>query len=64
MDGPPPPSELSYEVRGKIAQEMGIELQRAMFALMAGPKSPEEKMREAQRMSEEFQAKVKALYNQ
>jgi hypothetical protein len=59
---PPPPRELTFEEKGKIAQEMGLQLQQAMFALMAGPKSPEEKMREAQRMSAEFQAKVKALY--
>jgi hypothetical protein len=30
---------------------------------MAGPASPEEKMRIATRMSEEYQAKIKALYN-
>jgi hypothetical protein len=41
---------------------MGIELQQAIFALMAGPKSPEEKMVEAQRMQAEFQAKVQQLY--
>jgi hypothetical protein len=68
-DGPPPappappPRELSYEEKGRIAQEMGLELQRAIFVLMAGSKTPDEKIREAQRMSEEFQAKVKALYN-
>ena len=43
---------------------MGFELQKAMFKLMAGPGSPDEKAAEAQRMSLEFQAKVKALYGQ
>jgi hypothetical protein len=46
-----------------MAQDMGFELQRAMFALMAGPGSPDEKAKEAQRMSLEFQAKIKKLYN-
>jgi hypothetical protein len=60
---PPPPRELTYEEKGKMAQDMGFELQRAMFALMAGPGSPDEKAKEAQRMSLEFQAKIKKLYN-
>lgn len=42
---------------------MGLELQAAMAQLMSGPASPEEKMREATRMSQEYQAKIKALYN-
>jgi hypothetical protein len=61
---PPPPRELTYEEKGRLVQEMGFELQRAIFALMAGPQSPDEKAREAQRMSQEYQAKIKALYHQ
>ena len=58
----PPPAVVDYAEKGRIAQQMGIELQAAMARLMAGPASPEEKMREATRMSEEYQAKIKALY--
>jgi hypothetical protein len=57
----PPP--VDYAEKGRIAQQMGFELQAAMAQLMAGPASPEEKMRVATRMSEEYQAKIKALYN-
>jgi len=60
---PPPPAVVDYAEKGRLAQQMGIELQAAMAVLMAGPASPEEKMREATRMSEEYQAKIKALYN-
>ena len=61
---PPPPRELTLEEKGRLVQDMGFELQRAIFALMAGPQSPDEKAREAQRMSVEYQKKVKALYEQ
>jgi hypothetical protein len=47
----------------RIAEQMGKDLQAAIMTLMAGPASPEEKMREATRMSEEFQAKIKQLYS-
>jgi hypothetical protein len=61
---PPPLSAVvDYAEKGRIAQRMGLELQTAMAQLMAGPASPEEKMREATRMSEEYQAKIKALYS-
>jgi hypothetical protein len=61
---PPPPRELTLEEKGKLVQDMGFELQRAIFALMAAPGSPDDKAREAQRMSLEYQKKVKALYEQ
>ena len=61
---PPPPRELTLEEKGRLVQNMGFELQRAIFALMAGPQSPDEKAREAQQLSLEFQEKVKALYEQ
>lgn len=59
----PDPAVVDYAEKGRIAQKMGAELQAAIFQLMAGPASPEEKMREATRMSEEYQARIKALYN-
>lgn len=59
----PPPAVIDYAEKGRLAQQLGIELQQAIFRLMSGPASPEEKMREATRMSEEYQAKIKALYN-
>lgn len=59
----PQPAVVDYAEKGRIAQQMGVELQQAIVKLMAGPASPEEKMREATRMSEEYQAKIKALYN-
>lgn len=61
---PPPPTAevIDYAEKGRIAQQMGAELQLAIMNLMAGPKSPEEKMAEATRMSQEYQAKIKALY--
>jgi hypothetical protein len=58
----PPPGGVDYAEKGRIAQQMGLELQAAMAQLMAGPASPEEKMREATRMSQEYQAKIKELY--
>jgi hypothetical protein len=61
---PPPPRELTLEEKGRLVQDMGFELQRAIFALMAGPQSPDEKAREAQQLSLEYQKKVKALYEQ
>ena len=57
------PPVVDYAEKGRIAQQMGVELQAAMAMLMAGPGTPEEKMREATRMSAEYQAKIKALYN-
>lgn len=57
------PPTVDYAEKGRIAQQMGVELQAAMARLMAGPASPEEKMREATRMSQEYQAKIKELYN-
>jgi hypothetical protein len=57
------PPVVDYAEKGRLAQQMGLELQAAMARLLAGPASPEEKMREATRMSEEYQAKIKALYN-
>jgi hypothetical protein len=57
------PPVVDYAEKGRIAQKMGAELQAAIFVLMAGPGTPEDKMREATRMSEEYQAKIKALYN-
>lgn len=59
----PQPVVVDYAEKGRIAQKMGLDLQQAIVKLMAGPASPEEKMREATRMSEEYQAKIKALYN-
>ncbi len=59
----PEPAVVDYAEKGRIAQQMGAELQAAIFKLMAGAATPEEKMREATRMSEEYQAKIKALYN-
>jgi hypothetical protein len=58
----PVPPENPYVAKQKIAERMGKELQQAIFGIMAGPASPEEKMREATRLSEEFQAKIKDLY--
>ena len=57
-----PPTD--YAALGKKAEKMGAELQAKVFMLMAGPGSPEEKMKEATRLSEEFQAAVKKLYGQ
>ena len=59
----PQPVVVDYAEKGRIAQQMGLDLQQAIVNLMAGTSSPEEKMREATRMSEEYQAKIKALYN-
>jgi hypothetical protein len=56
------PTPVDYAALGKIAEKMGAELQAAILVLMSGPGTPEEKMREATRMSEEYQAKIKALY--
>jgi hypothetical protein len=65
LPGPEVPSEaIDYAAKGKIAEKMGTELQAKIFMLMAGPGSPEEKMREATRLSEEFQTAVKKLYGQ
>lgn len=63
-DEPPAvdPVVADYAAKQKIAEKMGTDLQMAMFKLMAGPGSPEDKMREATRMSEEFQAAIKKLY--
>jgi hypothetical protein len=63
MPPPPDPAVLDYAEKGRIAQKMGAELQQAILNLMASPATPEEKMRQATRMSEEYQAKIKALYN-
>ena len=51
-----------YAAKQKIAEKMGAELQAKMFLLMAGPGTPEEKMREGTRLSEEFQQAIKTLY--
>jgi hypothetical protein len=59
---PPPAEENPYAAKQRIAEQMGKDLQTAIATLMAGPKTPEEKMREATRMSEEFQANIKKLY--
>jgi len=62
--GAPEPDDevVDDAAKQKIAEKMGNDLQQAMFKLMAGPGTPEEKMREGQRMSEEFQAAIKKLY--
>jgi hypothetical protein len=58
----PTPPENPYVAKQRIAESLGKELQQAIFRIMAGPASPEEKMREATRLSEEFQTKIKDLY--
>jgi hypothetical protein len=55
---------VDYVALGKIAEKMGTDLQAKIFKLMAGPGSAEKKMKEATRLSEEFQAAVKKLYGQ
>jgi hypothetical protein len=60
----PMPTAADYAAKQKIAEKMGAELQQKMFLLMAGPATPEEKMREGARLSEEFQAAIKKLYGQ
>ena len=64
MDPEASPSAVDYGALGKIAEKMGTDLQAKIFKLMAGPGSPEKKMKEATRLSEEFQAAVKKLYGQ
>jgi hypothetical protein len=59
---PPDPSVIDYAEKGRIAQQMGADLQQSILNLMAGDGTPEEKMAEATRMSAEYQAKIKALY--
>jgi len=59
-----PSDAVDYAALGKIAEKMGTDLQAKIFKLMAGPGSPEKKMKEATRLSEEFQAAVKKLYGQ
>jgi hypothetical protein len=41
---------------------MGSDLQAKMMKLMAGPGTPEHKMKEGARLSEEFQKAIKKLY--
>ncbi|HVR83518.1 MAG TPA: hypothetical protein VMU54_04355, partial [Planctomycetota bacterium] len=59
-----PHEGINDDAKGKIAEKMGTDLQAKIFVLMAGPGSPEEKMREATRLSEEFQTAVKKLYRE
>jgi hypothetical protein len=58
------PAAIDYVALQKTAEKMGAELQAKMFLLMAGPGTPEEKMREGTRLSEEFQQAIKKLYGQ
>jgi hypothetical protein len=58
------PAATDYVAKQKIAEKMGADLQQAIFKLMAGPASPEEKMQKATNMSEDFQAAIKKLYGQ
>ncbi len=62
--GAPEPDDevVDYAALQKIAEKMGAELQAKMMMLMAGPGTPEEKMREGTRLSTEFQAAIKKLY--
>jgi hypothetical protein len=59
---PAPPADNPWLVKQRIVEELGQSLQRRVAELMAGPGSPAEKMREAERLNQEFQAKIKALY--
>jgi hypothetical protein len=61
---PEPAPPVDYAALQKVAEKMGAELQQKMFLLMAGPGTPEEKMREGTRLSQEFQAAIKKLYGQ
>ncbi|HZE97877.1 MAG TPA: zinc ribbon domain-containing protein [Planctomycetota bacterium] len=65
---PPPepmnPEVADYMAKQKIAEKMGADLQQAIFKIMAGRGSAEKKMREATRLSEEFQVAIKKLYGQ
>lgn len=56
------PGEVDYAALQKKAEKMGAALQKKMMKLMAGPGTPEEKMREGSRLSEEFQKAIKKLY--
>jgi hypothetical protein len=64
--GAPEPEDevVDYVAKQKIAERMGVELQAKMMMLMAGPGTPDEKMREGIRLSEQFQAAIKKLYGQ
>src|SRR6185503_19880124 len=59
---PTPDAPLDYAAVQATAEKMGVELQARIMKLMAGPGTPEEKMRESTRLSEEFQAAIKKLY--
>jgi hypothetical protein len=58
----PAPEAVDYVKLQKKAEKMGAELQAKMMMLMAGPGTPEEKMKEGTRLSEEFQKAIKKLY--
>ncbi|HLY07784.1 MAG TPA: zinc ribbon domain-containing protein [Planctomycetota bacterium] len=58
------PDGVDYAALHRTAEKMGADLQQKMFLLMAGPGTPEEKMREGTRLSEDFQAAIKKLYGQ
>jgi len=60
----PAPEAIDYVKLQKKAEKMGVELQAKMMKLMAGPGTPEEKMKEGTRLSAEFQAAIKKLYGQ
>lgn len=64
VESGPDPVVIDYMAKQKIAEKMGAELQAKMMRLMAGPGTPDEKMREGVRLSEEFQAAIKKLYGQ
>ena len=58
-----PPGPEDWAAKQKIVEKLGTELQKAIFRIMAGSGTPEEKSEEASRLSQEYQAKIKELYS-
>lgn len=56
---PPPPDPVKLQ---KQVEAMARQLQEAVMRIMMGSAPPDQKTREAMRLQEEFQAKVKRLY--
>ena len=57
------PGPEDWAAKQKIVEKLGTELQKAIFRIMAGSGTPEEKSEEASRLSQEYQAKIKELYS-
>ncbi len=57
------PGPEDWAAKQKIVEKLGTELQQAIFRIMAGADTPEEKSRQATQLSQAYQAKIKELYS-